>query len=93
MSNQLLDYIKQQLKAGVSKEEIAKVLLAHGWKEEVIEGVFKVSKNRISSVTPTFLNNEAKDSRSLPSTTSNVNNQEILKIPKNSELKKQANII
>lgn len=93
MPNQLLDYIKQQLKEGVSKEEISKNLLVHGWKKEVIEGAFKASKSKISSVAPTFLNNEIENNNSLLLTTSNENHQKILEIPKKSELQRQANII
>lgn len=40
ISRELLDYIKEQLKGGLSKEEIEKVLLLNQWKEKDIKKAF-----------------------------------------------------
>ncbi len=47
MNQELLDYIKQQLEAGESKEEILKTLQNEGWGSEDIETVFQSLKNTI----------------------------------------------
>lgn len=47
-NQQLLDYIKQQLQQGVSKEQIKNSLIANGWQEEDINEAFSLA----SSPTP-----------------------------------------
>ena len=43
LNPQLLDYIVQQLKQDVSKEEIKKTLIANGWQEQDIEEAFSLA--------------------------------------------------
>jgi hypothetical protein len=45
VNKQLLDYIKQQLQQGVSKEEIKNSLLANNWQEKDIEEAFYLASN------------------------------------------------
>ncbi|MGC8776081.1 MAG: hypothetical protein ACP5QN_02105 [Minisyncoccia bacterium] len=49
ITEQLLDYIKQQLLQGVSKEDIGDILLAQGWQPADIEEAFKVINSSNSS--------------------------------------------
>ena len=52
VNQQLLDYIKQQLQRGVSKEEIKNSLLANGWEEKDIEEAFYLVSSSSSQVQP-----------------------------------------
>lgn len=42
-NQQLIDYVKEQLKRGASQEEIKKALLANGWQEQAIGEAFDAS--------------------------------------------------
>lgn len=54
ISQQLIDYIKQQSEKGVSKKDIKDVLVVRGWKEQDIEEAFYLaSKQRVSEAPPT----------------------------------------
>ncbi len=52
VNQQLLDYIKQQLKQGVSREQIRSSLMANGWQEADINEAFVSINSPISSTSP-----------------------------------------
>jgi len=52
INQQLLDYIKQQLQQGVSKEEIKNSLLANDWQEKDIEEAFYLVFNPSNQAQP-----------------------------------------
>lgn len=48
VNQQLLDYIKQQLQQGISKEQIKSSLIAEGWQGQDIEEAFSFIENSVS---------------------------------------------
>ena len=42
ITQELIDYIKQQLNQGVEKEKVKQLLLANGWQNEDIEKAFEI---------------------------------------------------
>ena len=55
-NQQLLDYIRQQLQSGVSKEAIKSGLLEKGWKEEdILEAMTLIENNQVG-ITPEVTN-------------------------------------
>ena len=52
VNQQLLDYIKQQLQQGASKEQIKSSLLANSWKAQDIEEAFNSFSSPAQPFTP-----------------------------------------
>ena len=61
-NQQLLDYIRQRLQSGTSKENIKGELLAKGWKEKDVSDAMNLIENNQTGVTsePTVVSNRKK---------------------------------
>jgi competence protein ComGC len=67
ITQQLLDYIREELKRGTSKEQIKNVLIASGWQAQDVEEAFSLISN--SSSPSSSVPTPTKNISSLPSAT------------------------
>lgn len=62
INQQLLEYIKQQLQAGVNKEEIIKILVNGGWQKQDVDEAFSVVLGSVSQGSAVIGQSVEKDS-------------------------------
>jgi len=58
-NQQLLDYIKQQLSQGVSREVISSNLLSQGWQQQDINEAFSATENKSVIAQPNVMTDDA----------------------------------